>query len=247
MITWNEEGNLERALDTVSWADEIVVVDSGSSDRTEAIARSFQVRFFDETWKGFAAQKNSAIDKCVCDWILTLDDNEALSDVLAMEIRGLLESSAEFDGYAIPRRTLLLGRWLRRGGFYPDPKLRLFRRGSAEYELRPIQKKLHFVGKRGRLTGDLVHSVDPTLGAYVEHMDRYSTSGAARAASFSGRDTNIFAFVLNIFVNPFAIFLANYLLRLGFLDGREGLLAHMYRSVHASAKYARAWELSRAE
>ena len=102
-----------------------------------------------------------------------------------LEIRTLLESDAEFDGYAIPRRTLFRGRWIRHGGFYPDPKLRLFRRGSAEYELRPIQKKLHFVGKRGRLTGDLVHSVYPTLGAYIERMDRYSTSGAARAANLA--------------------------------------------------------------
>jgi glycosyltransferase involved in cell wall biosynthesis len=247
IITWNEEGRLEQTLGTVSWADEIVIVDSGSSDRTEAIARSFNVRFFDEAWKGFAAQKNSAIEKCTCDWILSLDDDETLSDELAIEIRTLLESDAEFDGYAIPRRTLFLGRWIRHGGFYPDPKLRLFRRGSAEFELRPIQKKLHFVGKRGRLTGDLVHSVDPTLGAYIERMDRYSTWGAARAANFGGRGGNILAFVLNVFVTPAAIFLSNYLLRLGFLDGREGLLVHMYHSVHTSWKYARAWELSREE
>ena len=83
IITWNEEANLEQTLGTVSWADEIVIVDSGSSDRTEAIARSFNVRFFDEAWKGFAAQKNSAIEKCTCDWILSLDDDEALSDALA--------------------------------------------------------------------------------------------------------------------------------------------------------------------
>ena len=247
IITWNEEANLEQTLGTVSWADEIVIVDSGSSDRTEAIARSFNVRFFDEAWKGFAAQKNSAIEKCTCDWILSLDDDESLSEALATEIQALLESDAEFDGYAIPRRTLFRERWIRHGGYYPDPKLRLFRRGSAEYELQPIQKKLHFVGRRGRLNGDLIHSVYPTLGAYMERMDRYSTSGAVRAASLGGRGDNILSFVFNVLVAPAAIFLSNYLLRLGFLDGREGLLVHMYHSVHASWKYVRAWELSRME
>lgn len=151
IITRNEEANLARTLGSVAWADEIVVVDSGSNDRTEEIARSFRSRFYLEEWKGFAAQKNSALEKCSCDWILSLDADEALSDPLAKEIWELLEGDPPFDGYSIPRRNLFLGRWMRFGGFYPDRKLRLFRRGAAEFEARPVHETLHFVGKAGRL------------------------------------------------------------------------------------------------
>src|ERR1700742_4301932 len=146
IITRNEEANLERTLGTVAWADEIVVVDSGSHDRTEEIARSFRSRFFLEEWKGFAAQKNSALEKCTCDWILSLDADESLSPEASQEIRHLLDSDPPLDGYTLPRRNLFLDRWMRHGGFYPDRKLRLFRRGVAEFEARPVHETLHFEG-----------------------------------------------------------------------------------------------------
>jgi glycosyltransferase involved in cell wall biosynthesis len=161
IITRNEEANLERTLGSVAWADEIVVLDCGSSDRTEEIARKFRARFFVEEWKGFAAQKNSALEKCACDWLLSLDADEALSDELAKEIWELLEGDPPFDAYALPRRNLFLGRWMRFGGFYPDPKLRLFRRGAAEFEARPVHETVHFPGKAGRLKGDMVHPYGP--------------------------------------------------------------------------------------
>jgi glycosyltransferase involved in cell wall biosynthesis len=245
IITRNEEANLERTLTTVEWADEIVIVDSGSSDRTEEIARRFGARFFDEPWKGFAAQKNSALEKCSCDWILSLDADEALSEELAKEIWEILHAEPDADGYAIPRRNLFLGRWMRFGGFYPDPKLRLFRRGSAEFESRPVHEKVHFIGKKGRLKGDLTHYAYPTLADYIEHMDRYSTLGASLAVNSGRAGRNISAFALNVLLNPIGTFLYNYFLRLGFLDGREGLLLHMYHSVYVSWKYAKAWELRR--
>src|SRR6202050_1838332 len=181
IITRNEEANLGRTLGSVAWADEIVVVDSGSDDRTEEIARNFRSRFFLEEWKGFAAQKNSALEKCSCDWILSLDADETLSDELAKEIWELLDSDPPFDGYALPRRNLFLGRWMRFGGFYLDPQLRLFRRAAAELEPRPLHETLHFVGKAGRLSGDIVHDAYPTMAAYIEHMDRYSSLGAEYA------------------------------------------------------------------
>jgi glycosyltransferase involved in cell wall biosynthesis len=237
IITRNEEVNLERTLGSVAWADEIVVVDSGSDDRTEEIARSFRVRFFVEEWKGFAAQKNSALDKCRCDWVLSLDADEALSDELAKEIWTLLESDPPLDGYALPRRNLFLGRWMRYGGFYPDPKLRLFRRGAAEFEARPVHETVHFVGQAGRLKGDIVHNAYPNLEAYISHMDRYSTLGAERAARK--------AFLVDVVLNPLATFAYNYIFRLGLLDGREGLLLHLYHSVYVSWKYAKAWEKTR--
>ena len=242
IITRNEEANLERTLGSVAWADEMVVVDSGSTDRTEEIARSFRARFYQETWKGFAGQKNSALEKCSCDWILSLDADEALSDELAKEIWELLENDPAHDGYSLPRRNLFLGRWMRFGGFYPDRKLRLFRRGAAEFEARPVHETVHFVGQAGRLKGDLIHNAYPTLEAYIAHMDRYSTLGAERAVSLGQHIRPLPAFAVNVFLNPLATFLYNYLFRLGFLDGREGLLLHLYHSVYVSWKYAKAWE-----
>src|ERR1700753_1539279 len=191
IITRNEEANLERTLGTVAWADEIVVVDSGSDDRTEEIARSYRSHFYLEDWKGFVAQKNSALEKCSGEWILSLDADEALSDELAKEIWELLERDPPFDGYALPRRNLFLGRFIRFGGFYPDRKLRLFRRGVAEFEARPVHETLHFEGSRGHLKGDMVHDAYPTLETYIAHMDRYSSLGARQAP-----------FLLNVVVNP---------------------------------------------
>ena len=245
IITRNEEANLERTLGSVAWADEIVVLDCGSSDRTEEISRKFRARFFVEEWKGFAAQKNSALEKCACDWLLSLDADEALSDELAKEIWELLEGDPPFDGYALPRRNLFLGRWMRFGGFYPDPKLRLFRRGAAEFEARPVHETVHFPGKAGRLKGDMVHNAYPTLTAYIAHMDRYSTLGAERVVSTGKWGREWPAFVANVALNPAATFFYNYFFRLGFLDGREGLLLHLYHSVYVSWKYAKAWERGR--
>src|ERR1700744_4849989 len=247
IITWNEEANLERTLGSVAWADEIVVVDSGSSDGTPEIARRFGCRFFHEEWKGFAAQKNSALEKCVSDWILSLDADEALSDQLATEVRKLLEKKTPLDGYALRRRNLFLGRWMRFGGFYPDPKLRLFRRGAAEFEARPVHETIHFVGQAGRLKGDMVHDAYPTLAASIAHMHRYSTPGAQQAVSNGKAGRALSGFVVNVVVNPLATFVYNYFLRLGFLDGREGLLLHLYHSVYVSWKYAKAWEQARSE
>lgn len=245
IITRNEEFNLDRTLGSVSWADEIVIVDSGSGDGTENVARKFHARFFSEAWKGFAGQKNSAIEKCSSEWILSLDADEALSDTLAREIWDLLHDRPSFDAYLMPRRNLFLGRWIRHGGFYPDSKLRLFRKGSAEFEDRPVHETVHFCGKLGRLRGDLVHYAYPTLTTYIEHMERYSTLGAGLAAASGKTGKGLSSFAAHILINPLATFVYNYVLRLGFLDGREGLLLHLYHSVYISWKYAKAWERAR--
>ena len=250
IITLNEEANLARTLASIAWADEIVVVDSGSGDRTEEIARDHGARFFLEDWKGFAAQKNSALAKCSSDWVLSLDADEAVSGELSQEIQDLLTRGSQTadppcDGYSIPRRNLFLGRWIRFGGFYPDPKMRLFRQGTAQFEARPVHETVQLTGRSGRLRGDMVHSAYPTLALYIAHMDRYSTLGAEFTLRTGRRVADVPSFLVNICLNPLLTFLYNYFCRLGFLDGREGLLLHLYHSVYVSWKYAKAWELSR--
>jgi glycosyltransferase involved in cell wall biosynthesis len=242
IITLNEEANLARTLASVSWADEIVVVDSGSTDRTREIAESFNAKFYNETWKGFAAQKNSALAKATGEWILSLDADEEVEAALANEIRSTLSSTPSAAGFYIPRKNFFLGRWIRHGGFYPDPKLRLFRRGAAQFEDRLVHEDIRIEGKTGRLKHNLLHHAYPTLESYLDHMNRYSSLGAEMVVAKNPRPGFSFP---NIAIRPGLTFLYNYILRGGFLDGREGLLLHRYHAQYVSWKYAKAWELGR--
>jgi glycosyltransferase involved in cell wall biosynthesis len=250
IITCDEERNLARTLASVSFADEIVIVDSGSKDRTVEIARSFGAHVFVREWPGFAPQKNFAIAQCTGDWILSLDADEELTPELRTQIRVLLPTNPPADAYFLKRRNLFLNRWIKRGGYYPDPKLRLFRRAAANFhhphfEERPVHETIVFDGESSRLDFDLIHHAYPTLEDYLEHMDRYSTLGAQLLVE-QGRVSRSFpAFYWNVFCVPCLTFLWNYLLRLGFLDGREGLLLHLYHSTYVSWKYAKAWRSTR--
>jgi len=245
LITENEQANLAQTLESVmplvgNGRGEIIVVDSGSTDRTLEIARSFGAKVFSEPWKGFAAQKNSAMDKATCDWVLQLDADERLEQELVTEIlEKALPANANLQGFWIPRKNFFLGRWIRHGGFYPDPKLRLIRRGAGRFQEYGAHPTIHVTGPTGRLQHAMVHNGYPTLRGYLDHMNRYSTSGAQVALEKGYRGFR----VSNIVVRPLLTFLYNYGFRLGFLDGREGLLLHLYHASYVSWKYAKAWEL----
>lgn len=242
LITKNEAANLPRTLASVRWAAEIVVVDSGSADATAEIAEKAGARIFAEPWKGFAGQKNSAIAHATGDWILSLDADEEVSPELAREIQALVAGEPPFNAYRIPRLNHFLGRPLRHGGYWPDPKLRLFRRGTAQFEDRAVHETLKSEGPTGQLQGHLIHHCYPTLDEYIEHMNRYSTV-AAQMLVRQGRAGRSWAWLAwNAFANPAATFLYNYICRLGFLDGREGLLQHLNHSVYIHWKYAKAWQ-----
>jgi len=248
LITHNEETNLKRTLESVSplvrdGHGEIIVVDSESTDRTLEIARSFGARVFVEPWKGFAAQKNSAMEKASGDWVLQLDADEPLEPELASEIETALANAQEVSGFWIPRKNFFLGRWIRHGGFYPDPKLRLIRRGAGKFEEYGAHPTIQVNGPTGRLKHALVHNAYPTLRGYIDHMNSYSSSGATLALEKGNRRFS----VINIVVRPKLTFIYNYFIRLGFLDGREGLLLHLYHSGYVSWKYAKAWELARTQ
>jgi glycosyltransferase involved in cell wall biosynthesis len=292
IITHNEEANIGGTLASVrplvaKGKGEIIVVDSGSTDRTIEIAKSYGAKVFLEDWKGFAAQKNSAIDKAEGDWILSLDADEEVESVSALAIlrlislpQGVTERELEnlaraeggdsldtietvmayeealkvdptknaedipigLSGYQIPRKNFFLGRWIKHGGFWPDPKLRLFRRGYGRFESRAVHETVKVDGYTAKLkSGALLHHSYPTLTDYIDHMNHYSSLGAEMAVAKGPRGFSLF----NIVVRPWATFTYNYIFRLGFLDGREGLLLHLYHAVYVSWKYAKAWELSR--
>jgi glycosyltransferase involved in cell wall biosynthesis len=272
IITFNEEANIGRTLTSVKplVADgkgEIIVVDSGSTDRTVEIAKSFGAKVFVEEWKGYAAQKNSALDKATGDWILSLDADEEADSELITELTGRSDDKVlpggnspewcltmgqagqgqEFlkgrtIGFFVRRKNHFLGRWLKHGGFWPDPKLRFFLRGSGRFEDRAVHEDVRIDGRTKLIPhGALAHHSYPTLSDYIEHMNRYSSLGAQMVAE-KGK---VHFSLMNIVLRPLATFVYNYFFRLGFLDGREGLLLHLYHAVYVSWKYAKAWELSR--
>jgi len=261
IITYNEETNIARTLRSViDVADEIVIVDSGSTDLTMEIAQEFgpKIKIFAEAWKGFAAQKNSAIEKCGGQWVLSLDADEELSDGLRSEIAQLILQEHvtvvpdDTPGigepctvFSMARRNMFLGRWMRHGGFWPDRKIRLFQRGAAQFEERPVHESIHVSGPVGELQSPLHQHSYPTLVGYIEHMNRYSSLGAETALARGVTSRNWFAFIFNVIVRPKFTFLYNYVLRGGFLDGREGLLQHLYHAVYVSWKYSKAWEMGR--
>jgi len=260
IISYNEEANIGRTLESVmplvrDGKGEIIVVDSGSTDRTVEIAKSFGGKVFAEEWKGYAAQKNSAIDKATGDWILSLDADEELGTEARDFIHLHLEEAARkfsFDGVEFNRRNYFLGRWIRHGGFYPDPKLRLFRRGSGRFENRLVHEDVRLEGKRifdPNLEYDrhsdyhIVHHSYPTFSDYISHMNRYSSLGAEMAVAKGKRRF----LALDIVFRPLLTFIYNYFFRLGFLDGREGFLLHVGHAVYVSWKYMKVWELQHAK
>jgi len=244
IITFNEEANIQRTLESVKdIADEIIVVDSHSTDTTVVLAQSWGAKVFVEDWKGFAPQKNSALAKASCDWILSLDADEEVSPELAESIRALLRSPSTppLNGYRMARRNLYMGRWIKRAGYYPDRKLRLVRRGTAQFELRAVHEDMKMEGPTGLLSGDLIHHAYPTLEGFIEHANHYSSLGAGMVIE----KHRVGFSLVNIVVRPLVRFIYSYFFRLGFLDGREGLLVYMTHAMYVSWKYAKAWEMSR--
>jgi glycosyltransferase involved in cell wall biosynthesis len=277
IITQNEEANIGRTLASVQplvsdGKAEIIVVDSGSTDRTIEIAKSFGAKVFVEEWTGYAAQKNSAIDKADGEWILSLDADEEVDSSLLKEISWLLQAipmwlqrgmpvdndteskelrdrglrigldEDDLNGFVIARKNYFLGRWIRHGGFWPDSKLRFFRRGTGRFQDQAVHETIKIQGVVSAVQhGALLHYSYPTLSDYLDHMNRYSSLGAEMVAAKRRVRFSVF----NIVLRPAATFIYNYFFRLGFLDGREGLLLHLYHAAYVSWKYAKAWELQK--
>ncbi len=247
MIARNEEANLPRTLDSVRWVDEIVIVDSGSTDRTPEIALSYGAKHsFNRNFLGFTPQKNLAIDACTSDWIYLLDADEVLTPELSEEIRQTIEHP-KFDAYWQPRLNLFLGRWIRHGGFYPDSKLRLFRRGTARMAGAEPHGSPQCSCPTGKLKHHLLHYAYPNFRQYLTHMNGYSSDGARILLGEGRTNRSTWAFTANALLNPILTFIKNYIFRLGFLDGREGLILHLNHSVYVHWKYVKAWEASNRE
>ncbi|HLI75469.1 MAG TPA: glycosyltransferase family 2 protein [Acidobacteriaceae bacterium] len=242
MIARNEEANLPRTLEGLRWVDEVVIVDSGSTDRTPEIAREYGAKHsFNRDFRGHAEQKNVAIRQCTGDWILLLDADEVVSPELAAELQSVLSSPAH-QAYWIPRLNLFMRRWMRHGGLYPDEKLRLFKRGHAMVEegVGPHGTP-QYAESKGAVRSPLLHYGYPDFTLYMNHMNEYSTDGV-EALLKKDRGSSAAALMFHALLNPLVAFLKGYVLKAGFLDGAEGLIFHLNHSVYVHWKYVKAWE-----
>ena len=246
MIATNEEQNLPRTLAAVhGWVDEIVIVDSGSKDRSPQIAESFGAKHsFNRDFKGHPEQKNIAIGQCTSDWILLLDADEVVTPELRAEIEAAL-AAPQFEAYWMPRLNIFMTRWMRHGGLYPDAKLRLFRRGTAvAKEGNGPHETPSYAGTKGRFRNHLLHYGYPDFANYLDHMNEYS-SASITALLRKKQGSAEPLLLLQSFTNPLFQFLKNYFLRLGLLDGAEGLVFHLNHAVYAHWKYVKVWEARR--
>ena len=239
VITLDEAHRLRRCLESVAWADELVVIDAESHDKTVQIAREFTDRVIVRPWPGFTAQKNFALEQTSGEWILSLDADEEAEPELRAEIMATVAGGVH-DGYALRRQNLFLDRWIRHGGLYPDWQVRLFRRGRGRFVERAVHESVTVSGTVGRLAGHLLHRSYEGVSDFVERANRYS-SLAAEQMIREGRRVGAADLVLR----PLGRFLSMYVVKRGFLDGRRGLLLATLYAYYVLMRSAKAWEGTR--
>ena len=240
IITHNEEANIRECLASVVWADEIIVVDCGSVDKTEEICREFGAGFYVEPWKGFSIQKNSAIEKATRDWVLSLDADERITPALRDEIKNVIDSGNSKDGYFIARKNFFLGRWIKRCGWYPDYTLRLFKRGKGLFGIREVHEAIDLDGTADHLKNPLEHYTYRSLDGFMTRLDRYSTLAASELL----KEKKIYG-IRHMLFRPIYTFTNMYVVRIGFLEGYYGFILSVLYACYTFLKYAKLHELQK--
>ena len=241
VVTLDEEARIRECLDSVAWADEIVVVDAGSQDKTAAIAREVTDHVVVRPWPGYAAQKNFGLDRASGDWVLSLDADETVSPALREEIAVVLAGRTTADGYTVPRRNIFWGRWVRHGGLWPDRQLRLVRRGRGRFVERAVHESLRVEGAVAPLSGHLEHRSYRDVADFLSRADRY-TSLAADEWIAAGRPSRP---LVDLVVRPVGRFLGMYVARAGFLDGWRGFLLATLYAYYVLMRSTKIWEKAR--
>ncbi len=240
IITHNEEENIRAALESVKWAEEIVVVDSFSADRTVEICREYTDKVFSVEWPGFAEQKNKAVSLTTQPWVFVLDADERVTEELKNEILKTVNDPSSKDGYYLARKNHFAGRWIRHGGWWPDYTLRLFKRGKGSFQQREVHESIKVNGVTGRLKNPLEHFTYKDTEDYLKRMEIYSTL-AAKELYKEGRRSCLF----DIILRPAATFFRMFFFQLGLLDGSYGLkLAYLY-SCYTFNKYSKLKRMAR--
>ena len=240
VITKNESEALADALTSVSWADELIVIDAESTDDTVTIARQFTDRVYVRPWNGYIDQKNYAATLASHEWILSLDADERVTPALADEVRALLAHEPAAAGYRMPRVSFYFGRWIRTTDMYPDYQLRLYDRRKARWEGLYVHESVRADGSVDYLKHELQHYPYRDLSEHLVRMDRYTTLAARQMHAQGTRAT-----ALQLLVHPRLAFFRNYVLKGGFRDGKAGLVISLVNSYYVFLKFAKLWELQR--
>ena len=239
IIACNEERRIARSIESLRCCDEIIVMDSGSVDRTVEIATHLGARVIESPWQGYTRQKNLAAEKAAHDWILSIDADEALSEALEAEIWHLKKCGPDCDGYTVPRMAQYLGRWILHSGWYPDRKVRLYDRRKAYWVGDFVHESVKLDGRVGELESNLLHFTCDSLSEHLKTMDRYTTLAAqelvARRQKIGWQ---------RLILDPLWTFVRTYLFQRGFLDGFEGLTIAYMGALYTFLKYAKARNMS---
>jgi glycosyltransferase involved in cell wall biosynthesis len=239
IITLNEERNIARAMESLRCCDQILVLDSGSVDRTVELAAKLGATVVEQSWPGYATQKNRAAEQAAHDWILSLDADEALSEALEGEIWSLKKHGPVCDAYTMPRLANYMGRWILHSGWYPDRKVRLYNRNKAKWVGDFVHESVQVDGHVGHLESNLLHFTCDSLSEHLRTMDRYTTLAAEELVSRKARIG-----LGRLIVDPAWTFLRSYFLQRGFLDGLEGLTIAYMAAIYTFLKYAKARNMS---
>jgi glycosyltransferase involved in cell wall biosynthesis len=234
IITKNEEKNIRRCLDSVKWADEIVLIDSQSTDRTVEIAKDYGAIVFSPEWKGYGPAKQEGVNKATGEWILSIDADEEVTPELSKEIKETLSSEESYDGYLINRHTNFMGKWINHCGWYPDYLLRLFRKDKGNFNDAVIHEQVVLDGRTRELKAKILHYSYPNMETYLERFNRYTTMGA-EAAFANGKKARNF----DIVFRPFVSFIDHFITHQGFQDGLEGFIISVMSSVAVMVKYVK--------
>ena len=240
IIAWNEEERLRPCLESVAWADEIIVIDAESTDKTVQVAREFTDKIWVRPWAGFAAQKNFALEQATGEWVLSLDADERVTALLRDRIGRIVRANGPADGYSIPRKNVFWGAWVRHGGLYPDYQLRLFRRDAGHFADSAVHESLVVEGHVEALDEPLLHHSYRGLEDFVTRSNRYSTLAAQEIVSRAGR-----AGLADLALRPLGRFLSMYILKFGFLDGWRGFVLAVLYANYVFLRMAKAWEARR--
>jgi len=240
-LTLNEERNIVECLESVKWADERIVIDSGSIDRTVDLAKPLASKVVSANWQGYGPMRNLALEHTSGEWILWLDADERVPRELAEEIQTVIKTNnPRYAGYSVARRAYFLGKWIRHCGWYPSRVTRLFRRGKGRFSKNRVHEQLLLNGRVKRLRHDLIHHTDPDLFHYFRKFNSF-TSLAAEDMMTERREFSLF----QLLARPPFLFFKMYVLRRGFLDGIHGLVLCIASSTYVFAKYAKLWELQK--
>lgn len=239
VISFNEEKNIEECLKSVTWADEIILVDSYSTDRTVELAKQYTSIIMPKVWSGYSDAKNYALQNASNEWILSLDADERVTQELREEIIEVInEGSRRYTGYKIARRAYFLGKWIKHCGWYPGYVVRLFRKDAGNFSKSRVHEKLDVTGEIATLKHDLLHFTDDNLLHYFNKFNKY-TSLAADDLEEKGTPFRVWYLV----IKPTYTFFKMFILRRGFLDGLHGFILSILSSAYVFTKYAKLWEL----